>query len=333
MEATIMKTKLDLSRILTLLTGLFMLCSTFGVAFADGTALVLRGNSEAFEQVVSGITGDLEGDLEFSEYIVGKGTSASDIDKLVVDNAPNIIVLIGNHSINAYTKYQKENAGKSFPPAVALAALYVDKLVKKLDNATGIRYEIPAVTSAVNLRSLLNKPLNRIGVIYRSWMKDFIKENAEYCKREGIELIGYEITGKSKKVYKNIKKGVKKLNKKNIDALWVVNDNGLLNKDALLKGWIPSLKKSKIPVVVGVKSLIQTKFKFGSYAIVPDHYALGVQGASAIAEIMDEDWDLDGRDIEQPISVNKLVNLAIFGAKDIGYKTEKLAEIDEVILN
>ena len=78
-------------------------------------------------------------------------------------------------------------------------------------------------------------------------------------------------------------------------------------------------------------SLVQSKFKFGSYAIVPDHYALGVQGASIIAEIMEEDWQLETPDVQQPISVKKLLNQTIFDSKKINYKEAKLAEIDEVI--
>jgi len=331
MEITLMNQHIRLSHLFSFFALVLVLATANARVYADDMALVLRGDSEAFEQVVEGITGDLEEDLAFKEYIVGKGTSAADIQKFVVEVSPNIVILVGNHSINAYTKYQKESGKKEFPPAIALAALYVDKLVKKMENATGIRYEIPAVTSVVNLRSLLKSNVKKVGVVYRSWMKSFIKENAEYCRREGIELVGYEISGKKKNYSKKIKKGVKKLLKKDIDALWIVNDNALLNKDALVKGWIPSLKKAETPVIVGVKSLVQTKFNFGSYAIVPDHYALGVQGASAIAEIMDEDWNLEDRDIEQPLSVNKLVNVSIFDKKDIEYKSEKLLEMDEVI--
>tara|TARA_R110001592_G_scaffold238227_2_gene497735 strand:- start:23549 stop:24553 length:1005 start_codon:yes stop_codon:yes gene_type:complete len=300
-------------------------------ALAEDRALILRGDTAAFEEVVSGLKGDLGEDLAFSEYIVDKDTEVSDIKKLMSEATPKVVILVGNHAMNSYTKLQQSNDKLDFPPAVALAALYIDKLVKKMTNTTGIRYEIPAVTGIVNLRSLLNSELKKVGVIYRSWMKDFIEENARYSKREEIELVGYEISGKNKNVAKEIKKGVKQLLAEKVDAFWIVNDNGLLTKDALIGGWIPSMQKAEVPVIVGVTSLVQSKFKFGSYAIVPDHYALGVQGASIIAEIMEEDWQLETPDVQQPISVKKLLNQTIFDSKKINYKEAKLAEIDEVI--
>jgi len=294
-------------------------------------ALVLRSESKAFEQVVNGLTDDLKGDLQFSEHVVDRGTDASDIQSLVDEVSPNVVVLVGNRSINAYIQYQQVNKGEDFPPAIVLAALYVDQLAVKIDNVTGIRYEIPAVTSAIHLRSLLKHDVKKIGVVYRAWMKDFIEENVQYCKREGFDLIGYEIGGKSKRYSSKIKKGIAHLIDEGVDALWVINDNALLNSESLVKGWIPGLKNINKPVIVSVKSIILSKFKFGSFAVVLDHYDLGVQGASIIAEIMDNNWSVEGREIEQPLSVRKMVNLAIFKKKGIEFNVKKLSEMDEVI--
>ena len=136
---------------------------------------------------------------------------------------------------------------------------------------------------------------------------------------------------KPQKVPLKIKTGLATLLKKGIDALWVVNDNGLLNQNSLIKGWIPSIKKANIPVIVGVKRLISTKFNFGSFAIVPDHNALGAQGANLIAEIMASHWLIGDRKIEQPLSVEKMVNLDIFAKKGIKVRRDELNRLDKII--
>ena len=310
---------------------LLMTLMSLSVHSDEDKALVFKTEGEAFNEVLKGITDDLEEDLIFVPHDVTKATTPDDIGAVLKKTSPQIVILIGNEAINAYTRFQNESGQEEFPPSLAIAALFVDKLVSNINNATGIRYEIPAVTSIVNMRSMLDQRVKRVGVIYREWMKDFIEENQTYCQSEGIELVTKELPNKSKKMPKLLAKGIKELMKKKVDAFWIINDNALLNRDALLKAWIPSLKKAKQPVIVGVDSLLATKLNFGSYAIVPDHYALGVQGASAIAEIMDEDWSLEDRDIEQPLSVKKLMNISIMKKKGAKIKPDALNKIDTII--
>ncbi len=305
--------------------------SLSGLSYAQDIGLVLRADGEAFAQVVSGLRSDLGDELQLTEKIVSKNTPSDDIEEFMEESKPKVVVLIGNSAINVYSKYQKSTGDRSFPPAVALAALYVDKLVGKMKNATGIRYEIPAVTSLVNIRSLLSQDIKKVGVVYRQWMQDFFDENASYARSEKIELIGYKLPNRDDNMAGKLKSGLKTLLDKNVDAFWIINDNALLNQQAFIKAWLPVLASSDKPVIVGVKSLVASKLNFGSYAIVPDHYALGIQAASMIFDIMDEDWSLDNIDIQQPLSVKKIVNMKVMTKKGISVNKERLQEVDEVI--
>lgn len=314
--------------LLSLLCWLLLWNST---AFAaEPVGLVLRADGDAFAQVVNGLRADLDGELVLSESIVDKGTSDRDIQRAMKDAKPTIVILIGNGAINAYTRYQKDTKGP-FPPAVALAALYVDRLVQKMENTTGIRYEIPAVTSLVNLRNLLRHDLKRVGVVYRSWMEGFVEQNAIYARSEKIELVGHALPNKDGDLAGKLKDGLEDLMDKKVDAFWIINDNALLNGEAFAKAWLPVLARADKPVVVGVDSLVSSRLNFGSYAIVPDHFALGLQGASMVFEIMDNDWSIEGVDLQQPLSVKKIVNVKVMDNKSIALDRAKLAEVDQVI--
>lgn len=306
-------------------------CIATPLAATEQVGLVLCAEGKEFTQVVIGLSSDLDDEIKLVEHTVTKNTSGNDIHSYIKNTNPKVVILIGNSAINAYTQYQKQSNGKQYPPAVALSALYVDKLVKEMHNTTGIRYEIPAVISLVNIRSLLNQRIKKVGVVYRAWMQDFFDENAAYVQSEEIELIGYKLPNRDDDIADKLKDGLKWLLDKKVDAFWIINDNTLLNRDAFMKAWLPVLGKSDKPVIVGVKSLVASNLNFGSYAIVPDHYALGVQASSMILDIMDENWSLEGIDIQQPLSVKKIVNMKVMSKKDINVIKERLAEVDEVI--
>lgn len=297
----------------------------------DGTALVFRPADPTFDEVVQGMEDDIGEDVAFSQITINKSASVSVMATALNGIKPDVVVLVGNRSLNLYASYQAENEGDEFPPAIGLAALFVDSGLEKIDNATGIRYEIPAVTSVVNLRNILGKPVTKVGVVYREWMQSIIDENAAYCRSEGIELVGYKVPNKDSKMEKKVASALKKLAKEDVEAIWLLNDNALLNGTVLGKAWIPSLGSDNLPVIVGVKSLLATKFNLGTFAVVPDHYGLGVQAASIIGDLLDEDWDLDGRDVEQPLSVKKIINTKLMDKKKIAISKTSLSLVDEVI--
>lgn len=295
------------------------------------TALVFTAQGQAFNEVVAGITGDLEEELNFETYMIGKSSKVSEIEEQIKKHQPKIIILVENNSINLYSRYQKKNPNAEFPPAIAVAALFVDRFLANLKNTTGIRYEIPAVTSIVNMRSVLSAKVKKVGVVHRKWMKGLIEQNAKYCQAEGIELVPIELPNKDSNMDKKLSNGLKTLIDQGIDALWVLNDNALLNGKMIRSSWLPTIGNAKLPVIVGIRPMLNTKLNFGSFAIVPDHYALGVQTASIIGEIMEEGWELGDRDIEQPVSVKKVVNVSVLNNKKVKYIQEKLTSMDEVV--
>jgi ABC-type uncharacterized transport system substrate-binding protein len=299
--------------------------------FAD-SALVIRGKTDVFNDVVRGIKDDLEGELELEVLVATKNSSPDEISKMFAKQKPKVVILLGNKSINLYVKFQKSHKDKQFPPAIATAASFVDKFVSKVDNAVGIRYEIPAVTSAVAMRGILKKPVKKIGVIYRAWMADIIKQNQAFCAAEGIELVGIQLENNPDNTTKSVKKALNKL-EDSVDAIWILNDNALLmskTDPTLIRTWMTMRMKSKIPAIVGISHFLK-KIPLGSFAIVPDNYGLGAQTAGIIFELMDNDWEIDDTDVQQPLSVKKSISVLTLEKKGIAYKKSSLNQVDAVV--
>ncbi len=305
------------------------------MSFAE-TALIIRGKASEFDDVVRGMSDDLEGELELKVITIGTGNDLEQIKNAFKSNKPNLVVLLDNKSINLYAEFQGKHKDMEFPPAIATAALFVDKFVGKLKNAVGIRYEIPAVTSAVAMRNIVTKPVKKIGVVYRSVMEDVIQENAKYTSSEGIELIGIAIDTSDgpESTAKQIGSALAKFEKE-VDAIWILNDNALFTsskdkKRAMLRTWMASRQSSELPAIVGHPNFM-TKIPLGSFAIVPDNYGLGAQTAGIIFEIMDNDWQIEDSDVLQPLSVKKFVNIKTLDSKGIDYKASALNQVDKVI--
>lgn len=307
---------------------IFMSCLVLSSLVKAETILVLRGSVDTFDTVVTGLADGLEEEFYLNEYIVTNKTKLVDIKSIFKKMNPQIVMLLGNKSLNLYYKYQQESEVKEFPPCISVAALFVDKFIEELNNCTAIRYEIPAVTSARVLREVLTKPVKNIGVIYRPLMAELVDENERLLSVEGIRFVRVEI--KDKDTQKPIKAALKEFEKRNVDAIWILNDNALLTKSALIKSWLPSRRKSSIPSVVGVKQFVD-KIPLGSFAIVPDNYGLGAQAAEIVFEIVDNDMNIEEvHYVHQPISVKKFISLKSLAKLNVDYRENKLEIFDEV---
>ncbi|MEM9100850.1 MAG: hypothetical protein AAGB12_00895 [Pseudomonadota bacterium] len=304
---------------------------TFSFNSRADTILLVHDKGEAFSDVKNGFIDEIDGEFTIESLEVTKSTSSDAISKSTKKINPKLIVLAGNTAVKFYADYQKSQGSDNIPASLVVAALFADKLVGNLKNATAIRYEIPAVTSMVNLRSISSGSMQKIGVIYREWMKDLIKKNKDFLAQEGFQLVTVSLDNKTSKPEKDIKKAIKNLKKEKIDALWIINDNTLLNGNTLKKAWIPGLKNTKFSVVVNAETLISTKFKFGNFAVYPDHYGLGIQVANAVFDIADSDWSIDDRDIEEPLSVKKALNVKLTEKKGIELKSTALSTVDKVV--
>ncbi len=307
---------------------LLLMAST---VLAKDKVLILRSAGAAFEEALNGLTEELGNEFVINEIILQKDAPL-EFHLSIQKTSPAVVVLMDNAAINIYKDYVRALSDSSLEtPSISLMAIYLDRVIQGLKRGTGIRYEIPAVVSAVNMRAIARKPLKKIGVVYRKFMANLITENKELCRAEDLELIGLElpneISGKPGALRTALRTLVKKVD---VDAIWILNDNALLDIKFIREVWLPELNELKIPSIVGAEVLVNPQLGLGTLAVMPDHYAIGKQAAALLFELLSIKNTGELPPVEHPLSVVKVLNLKQ-ALKRLKVDKSKLGELDRVL--
>ena len=271
--------------------------------------LVLMPRARAAEEVLSGLNRELARDYDLVRRYVNDRVTPSQLSRMVDEVKPVAIVLMNNPTVRLYRRYQALKRRPNYPPAIGVLTSYLERTSVGIKDFAGIAYEVPLVTSLVNLRALVADPIRRVGVLYRPEFESFVAEQRELARLEQFEVIGVQVVGTGPT---EIQRGISELNTLNVDAIWVLNDNPLLDTRTVREGWLPELARDWTPVVVNVASFVSADFNFGTYAVVPDHKDLGLQTANLLLDLASRNWRVDERRIELPVSVQTIlaVNVA-----------------------
>jgi hypothetical protein len=99
--------------------------------------------------------------------------------------------------------------------------------------------------------------------------------------------------------------------KQHCDVIWILNDDRLLSQGLIANGWLPGLNERPwVPAIVGAASLVSPAQSFGTFAVLPDHTALGVQAANLLFDVAANDWTLPSdSQIELPLSTTTIMDL------------------------
>jgi hypothetical protein len=299
--------------------------------YAKDSLLIIRPDDNALRQAADGIRSQIKKDFLTEELIVNANTDSDEVARKMKDVSPKLVVLMDNAAISLYKKFRKGLPESSQAvPSVSIMASFMDLVIRDMKNATGIFYEVPVVTSVVNLRSVMpSVSLKKVGVVNREFMEPSVSVNKGYCKKEDIELVSRLIPGDGN-VGSDLEKALNLLRDQNIDALWVPNDNKLVNASLFKSVWIPFAGQFGKPIIVGVEVLVQPKFEFGTFAVIPDPFELGTQAAEIIYDIRDNNWSAEGREIEQPRSVYKIINMEQ-ARRLFRIDKEKLGNVDKIL--
>ena len=259
---------------------------------------------------LAGLADEVGEDLNLISVEFSSKLTTTDIDTLLAEHSADALVLMNNPTVELYRAYQQTKPeGTSFPPAVMLLTSFLEKASVGIQNATGINYEVAAVSSMVNLRSLVESKVERVGVVYRDVFEDFVREQQAMAAQEKIQLVPRRI--RSTHVDRDLKPLLRQLLVSDIDALWVLNDNQLLSlQHRSPRPGYPALKHNDFPVVVGVQALVSSEFRFGTFALLPDHEALGVQAAQLLFELEESEWRADSIAVQEPVAVKKVLNVS-----------------------
>jgi len=294
------------------------------------TVLVVAPHAEATAELWRAFRDEVRPSLNVITLTINQSSQAKTLDDVMRDYAPVCVLLVDNLAARLYRNYQALHPGAyAFPPAVVVMASFAEQVVATLKNATGISYEVPAITAFTSLLASIERSVRRIGVVFRPQFRRVFQQNALLVEKEGMVLVPAEVS--SNATPKATRKALLRLlHEGSVDALWVMNDNVLLKPRQLDGAWFDVLEKHPVPVVVGVASLVSTRRHFGAFAIVPDHAGLGVQAGNLLLDLQAEEFELNGRLVELPISVKTIVDLPLV-KEYFGLKPGALERIDLVL--
>lgn len=290
--------------------------------------VLMPSSSDAATATLRGLTDELAEDFDVVPRILEPGSEAVAIGQAVGEVKPSAVVLMNNPTLRLWRTWRASAAGSSAPPAVAVLTSFLRESSAGIPELTGVVYEVPLVTSLVNLRALLGTKLVRVGVLHRPSFRGFLDEQRRLAAGEGFEIVGVELASETRGA---IRRGLERLRSEDrVDAIWVLNDNALLDKELIARGWLEGLRDNKLPVVVNVASLVSRRVEFGTFGVLPDHRALGAQAANLVATLSERGWKTEGVDFELPVSVEKVLD-ADFARKNLGLGDAQIATVDRVV--
>jgi outer membrane receptor for ferrienterochelin and colicin/ABC-type uncharacterized transport system substrate-binding protein len=292
--------------------------------------MVVHSRGEVFEETISGMKKELSGGFKIEELSLNERSDVSWMAREIFSTDPKLIVLMDNKTIELYRNYQSDYP-HNIIPAIACLGIDLADEIQTLKNAECIAYEIPIYNAISEAKNLFSKPVKKVGIISRRFMVKKIDASRALCRNDSIELELY-ILPDIDDCTNEIIRGIKKLCvDENIDMLWIPNDNIILDAKYLKHAWMPLIQKFKIPVIASNTMLVNPALDFGTIAIVPDLFGLGVQLAQKILIISKDDWELSNQTVDFPFSIRRYINMNQM-IKKFDYVKESIREND-ILLN
>jgi hypothetical protein len=290
--------------------------------------LVFLPASTATRQAWQSLRDELGDSFDVRTREVSEDSTEEDVEREILAVRPRCLLLLGNSASNLYLRYQQRRPGP-FLPAVVLMTSYFEQQYRLFQNVTGVSYEVPGITTFVNLRTFVYRPIQRVGVLHRELFRTYVEQQARLASLEQVQLVPVEMSPSPGP--HEIRRALDRLiREERVDALWVLNDNVLLKPELIAKGWLKILHKDPIAVVVGVGSLVDTRLHFGSFAMLPDHGALGVQASNLVFRLREEGWNARAVPPELPLSIQSVVDLAWTRAH-LQFREDAIDRIDRIV--
>jgi hypothetical protein len=293
------------------------------------TILVCMPRTEQTQEAWTGLRDELANDFHLVAMEVKDREGAPAIAEGWRRHRPSAVVLMNNPTLSAYREFQRISGETTFPPAVVVMTSFLEHGPREIEAATGIGYEIPLITVVTNLRKVIAGPIERVGVVVRSPLAGFVAEQAALAAREHITVFPEEVSLDPNAA--ELKRALRRL-KQRIEALWILNDDHLLTPHLIADGWLPGFNERPwVPSIVGARSLVSSVQSFGTFAVLPDHTALGAQAANMILDLAERDFALaKAAEVQLPLSTTTTIDL-IQARERFKLRPDALQRIDRVL--
>ena len=291
--------------------------------------LVCLPDTKQTREVYSGLKDELSGHFALAVVEMHGEHDSAAIEEAMRRERPACVVLMNNPTVLAYARYQARTRLPSYPPAIVVMTSFLDRRPTSIADATGISYEVPLITVVTNLRKLMSSPVERVGVIRRTPLHEFVARQAALARREQIGVVEQPVSLEPNAA--ELKYALREL-KQRCDAIWILNDDRLLSERLIADGWLPGLNERPYkPAIVGAASLVSTIQSFGTFAVLPDHTALGVQTANRVFDLADAEFRLEpGDDVDLPLSTTTTVDL-VQARERFALRQDALEQVDHIL--
>jgi len=293
------------------------------------TILVCMPETQQTLEVWAGLRDELAKNYRLVALKVDNRDGHALIAEGVRRHRPKSVVLMNNPTVSSYRDFQRSSGSATLPPVVIVMSSFLDSARMPAMRATGISYEVPLITVVTNLRKLIDRPIDRIGVIHRPELTGFVDGQAALAAREKIGVVR-ELVSSSPNA-SELKRALRRL-KQRAGAIWVLNDDHLLTPKLITEAWLPGLNERPwAPTIVGAASLVSPLQSFGTFAVLPDHAGLGAQAAGIIFDLAENGWALpeDSR-LQLPVSTTTTLDLAQVRER-FSLRDDALRQVDRVL--
>ncbi len=291
--------------------------------------LVMMPDTRQTREAWTGMSDELKSECHLVAVRSDTDNAVATISTAIAQFRPKAIVLMNNPTVAAYREYRRLNARAArLPAVVTMTSLLSTEELAAID-ATGVAYEVPLITVVTNLRKLMATPIDRVAVVHRAPFAGFVQHQIALAEREQIVLSRFEVSATPNP--SELKAALRDA-KLHSDALWILNDDRLLSQFLIAEGWLPALNERPWrPTIVGAASLVSAVQSFGTFAVLPDHTALGEQTASLVMDLESSDWELpQSCEAQEPLSTTTTVDLTQ-AEERFSLRKDALAQIDRIV--
>lgn len=296
------------------------------------TLNIFLGDSDVKQhaQILKGLTETLREESPMIESHVHRIVPGKSLNQFKAVKKSDLVVFIGDTPIYEF-KEMRSKIGVFNSKILVVGSLAGRNFQsKRSSNTFLIDYDVPIISSINIIRNILEAPVKRVGVVH-GWAWDpLVKRNRELLAQEGVDLLTIRLNKKQLKSAKVVKASVQNVIQQGVDVLWIPNDSSLLSVDNLVNAWVPIVRSSNLPIVVGVEQLMYTRYNFGTIVIEPNSVELGVQVAYMVYDLLDPMIE-EPPSVQLPISISKGVNVKLLKSRSVDFKAEGLSIFDHII--
>jgi hypothetical protein len=222
-------------------------------AFSAVQLVAILPESPFFIETIEAIESELGEDYNVKRFHVSKA-SEEEIASFINSSSAKGFILLDTRAIVLYRDLIRKDSSLATLPRFITMTLQIKQWENALGHIAGISYEVPGFTIFSNLKRLLEKPVENVGVFYQKIMEEDIQSAKNFLLRENIKLNAIcldcerstQLTPET--AVREMQRHLRSLSRE-CDAVWMLPDNMIVNSAAIQNVWM-RIKQSKKPLVV-----------------------------------------------------------------------------------